>query len=161
MTEQQAAAVVEKLTGETNPDVFVVEVRLHRGKRNVLSVLVDTDRGIRIEECAQLSRVIGAHFDQDPAVDFPYTLEVSSPGLDQPLRLHRQYVKNIGRKLQVMLPTGEILKGKLMEVGDTAILLEPEAKGRKKPKPGEAEGPAHISIPFDHIKTAKVLVSFN
>jgi ribosome maturation factor RimP len=159
MTEQQAAAVIEKLIGETNPDVFVVEIRLHRGKRNVLSVLVDTDRGIRIEECAQLSRVIGAHFDVDPQVDFPYVLEVSSPGLDQPLRIHRQYVKNTGRKLKVLTLAGEVISGKLVTVTDSGVQLELEPKGNKKER--EALGIQTIDIPFENIKTAKVLVSFN
>lgn len=158
MNEQQAAAAIEILIGEINPDVFIVEVRLHRGKHNVLSVQVDTDRGIRIEECTEISRVISAWFDEKDAFDFPYTLEVSSPGLDQPLKLHRQYVKNTGRKLQVVTKAGETIKGKLAEVTDAAILVEPEA-GKTKKK--DAEAPQPIWIEFDTIKTAKVLVSFN
>ncbi len=159
MTEQQAAAVIEKLIGEINPDVFVVEIRLHRGKRNVLSVLVDTDRGIRIEECAQISRVIGAHFEEDPQVDYPYTLEVSSPGLDQPLRIHRQYVKNTGRMLKVLTTAGEVISGKMVLVTDTGIQLELEPKGNKKER--DAQGIKIVDMPFENIKTAKVLVSFN
>jgi ribosome maturation factor RimP len=158
MNEQQVAAAIEILIGETNPDVFIVEVRLHRGKHNVLSVQIDTDRGIRIEECTELSRVMSAWFDEKDVFDFPYTLEVSSPGLDQPLKLHRQYVKNIGRKLNVVTKTGEATKGKLLEVTKAALLLEPEmGKVRKK----DAQVPQPIWIEFEKIKTAKVLVSFN
>jgi ribosome maturation factor RimP len=74
--------------------------RRERGRR-VFQVFVDTDEGITITQCAEISRDLGAELDMKSVINEPYELEVSSPGIDKPLKLLRQYKKNIGRRYKV------------------------------------------------------------
>jgi ribosome maturation factor RimP len=83
-------------------DAYLVDVHLNRGHRRlVVQVLVDTDAGITIGQCAEISRRLGKILDEDTKVDGSYELEVSSPGIDRPLKLLRQYRKNVGRTFRV------------------------------------------------------------
>lgn len=159
MTETQVAEAVTHWIGEVNPDVFVVEIRLKRGKISVLYICIDTDKGIRIDECASLSRMIGRRLEEGNVFEFPYNLEVTSPGLDQPLKVFRQYVKNIGRTLKVNDLDGVIYTGELSAVSEKQITLKPELEKRKAKK-GEVLEETVINIDFEKIKSAKVQVSF-
>jgi len=71
------------------------------GARRIIQVFADTDTGITIAQCAEISRELGSALDAINAVEGPYDLEVSSPGIDRPLKLLRQYKKNVGRKYRV------------------------------------------------------------
>jgi ribosome maturation factor RimP len=81
---------------------FLVKVGI-RGERGskIIEIYADTDSGITIDQCAELSRNISAAFDREDIIAGSYRLEVSSPGLDHPLKLARQYKKNRGRQLKV------------------------------------------------------------
>ena len=116
-------------------------------------VLLDSDNGINIDECADLSRALSNVLDEVTWLEDSYLLEVSTPGLDHPLKLKRQYHKNIGRRLKVkVLEKMEV--GKLIAVADEMITLEQEiGTGKKK----EIKT---IGIPFTDIEKAFVLVSF-
>ena len=83
-------------------NAFLVDVvaRSERGTK-ILQVYLDTDQGVTIDECAEISRELGRALAQDGSLQGPYNLEVSSPGMDRPLRLLRQFRKNIGRKFKV------------------------------------------------------------
>jgi len=74
--------------------------RKERGRR-IIQVFVDTDEGITIAQCAEISREMAGALDVQNVINEPYELEVSSPGTDKPLKLLRQYKKNIGRKFTV------------------------------------------------------------
>jgi ribosome maturation factor RimP len=81
-------------------------------------------------------------------------LEVSSPGLDEPLKLNRQYKKNVGRFVEVLLQDGSKREGKLTEATEDGIAVEwEEGKGKKKETKQE-------SILFDQIKTTKIQIKF-
>jgi ribosome maturation factor RimP len=138
----------------TDPAHFIVEVVVsaRKGPKKLL-VIVDGDQGVSIDDCATLSRELSKELDESPLVDEAYTLEVSTPGLDQPLKLKRQYVKNIGRRLKVKL-ADKIEEGKLDAVNDEAITLISETgTGKKKES-------TSININFAQIEKAFVLVSF-
>ena len=87
-------------------------------------------------------------------IDYAYVLEVSSPGLDHPIKLKRQYAKNVGRKLSLKLMSGEEFKGKLVEVNETSLEVLMEKKVQKKK---EVE---QVNVLLEEIEKAKVLVSF-
>ncbi|MFT6827876.1 MAG: ribosome maturation factor RimP, partial [Roseivirga sp.] len=110
--------------------------------------------GVNIDECAALSRAIGMKMELEEVFDDPFVLEVSSPGLDHPLKFKRQYQKNIGRELKFTLLDGTIEKGKLIEVGEESIKFEKEIKEKKKTTTELVE------MAFDSIDKANVLVSF-
>ena len=137
-----------------DPSQFIVDVLIlgHKGPKKVL-IIIDGDKGITIADCAALSRELSKWFDESQLLDESYMLEVSTPGLDQPLKLKRQYVKNIGRRLKVVLPE-TTLEGKLVEVTEESIKIEQEiGLGKQK----EVK-PTNIS--FSEIEKTFVLISF-
>jgi ribosome maturation factor RimP len=104
MSFEQIRHTVEALLPEILARIgaFPVEVSVkHDGRGKLVRVLIDTDAGIKIDECAEVSRELGRHLDASGVIESSYRLEVSSPGIDQPLKLLRQYAKNIGRRYKV------------------------------------------------------------
>jgi len=148
---------VEKVANSSLKDesYFIVEVIVKgvSGKTKIL-VFLDSDTGFNIDDCADLSRAISNEMEAEAIMDDPYILEVSSPGLDHPLKLKRQYQKNVGRDLKLVLTDSSIVKGKLIEVCENTIKFEKEVKEKKKI---ESE---LVEINFDTIEKANVLVSF-
>ena len=139
------------LAGE--PLYFLVDVRIK--PTNNVKVYLDGDQGISIEKCVQVNRALYKQLEESglfPADDF--SLEVSSPGLDEPLKMLRQYQKNIGRQVEVLLQDGARKEGRLMEVSEDGIVVE-ETKGKNKKK----EVISHAFL-FDNIKTTKIQVVF-
>ena len=123
---------------ETFRDCYLVDLTLSGNK---LAVFVDADNGLSLKMCQQISRFLEERVEEEGLMPEKYIMEVSSPGVDRPLKLKRQYVKNIGRNLKVELKPeeedgkGETVKGKLTQVGEDTITLEYEEKikeGKKK-----------------------------
>ena len=132
---------------------FLVEVKIR--PTNNIQVFLDGDAGIPIEKCVTYNRQLYKMIEETglfPADDF--SLEVSSPGLDEPLRLLRQYRKNIGRKVEVLLKDGVKTEGVLKAVTDTSIDVE-ETRGKAKKK----EIIQH-NFPFESIKSTKIQIVF-
>jgi ribosome maturation factor RimP len=103
------------------------------GRRLVLRVLVDSDHGITLDEVAVASRAVSDALDtSDVLGDEPYTLEVSSPGVDRPLTLPRHWRRNVGRLVSVTLTDGRETTGRLLSLteGDTVLEIEVNLKGR-------------------------------
>ncbi len=141
----------KKLIG---PSQFIVDVVVSSRKvpQKVL-IIVDGDKGISIDDCARISREVSKTLDDSPVLDAHYMLEVSTPGLDQPLTLKRQYKKNINRKLRVSYQD-RIVEGRLLNVTEDAITVEQETGVGKK------KAVALIEIQFSEIDKSFVLVSF-
>ena len=137
----------------TDDSQFIVDVIASSkpGSRKVV-VILDGDTGVTIDDCTNLSRAISASLDEQPLIEDNYTLEVGTPGLDQPLKLKRQYYKNIGRGLKVHTTDKKILQGTLTEVSEERIVLEIQEGKKKETKMTE--------IPFGQIEKAFVMVSF-
>jgi len=133
---------------------FIVDVIVtsKRGPRKIL-VILDGDTGINIDDCANLNRELSKELETLPSLQESYLLEVSTPGLDQPLKLKRQYRKNIGRRLSVKLAV-KALEGKLVEVSEDKITLEQESFVGKQKQVVE------VDIEFSEIDKSFVLVSF-
>ena len=135
-----------------NPAHFLVDVVVSKHKPWKFTVIVDGDQGITIDDCAALSRALNESLEsQTPD---PYTLEVSTPGLDHPLKLIRQYRKNVGRGLKVVKKDKGIANGELKEVTEEKITIA-EAIGQ-----GKKTELKNIEIPFVEIEKAFVTVSF-
>jgi len=154
-SDSQIQAIEQKVMALIDPDPenFLVEVRIRPG--NNIKVFVDADRGISIDKLAQYNRALYRQIEESrlfPNNDF--SLEISSPGLDEPIKLHRQYLKNIGRYVEVILKDGMKREGKLVNVTDGEILIE-EEKGNKKKK----EIIRH-SLSYDDIKTTKIQIKW-
>ncbi len=136
-----------------DPQYFLVEVKIR--PTNNVKVYLDGDRGIPIERCVVYNRQLYKMIEESgifPADDF--SLEVSSPGLDEPLKLLRQYKKNMGRKVEVLLKDGIKTEGVLKAVNDTSIEVE-ETRGKNRKK----EIIQH-EFPFETIKSTKIQIVF-
>ncbi len=140
-----------------NANLFLVDVRMQSG--NKLIILVDGDEAVTISECAAISRHVGFHLEEEQIIDTAYNLEVGSPGVGEPLRLKRQYIKNIGRNLSVLKKNSSKLEGKLMEVHEDTILIAAEVKPEGQPK-SKKTVIVDTSIAFEDITETKVLISF-
>ncbi|MEO1256534.1 MAG: hypothetical protein AAFY41_16830, partial [Bacteroidota bacterium] len=101
MEEEKIKEIVENSL-QGSKDLFLVDVKLkgNVGNQKVL-IFIDGDQGISIDQCSKISREVASVMEEEDFIKGKYTLEVSSPGLDFPLSMHRQYVKNVGRELTV------------------------------------------------------------
>jgi ribosome maturation factor RimP len=154
-TDQQIARLEAFVKGvlEQEEGLFLVEIRIK--PTNNIKVFLDGESGVSIEKCVFVNRKLYKLLEENemyPNGDF--SLEVSSPGLDEPLKLHRQYLKNISRQVEVTLKDGVKTEGILKAVTEKEIVVE-ETRGKNKKK----ETVEH-TIPFDNIKTTKVQVVF-
>ena len=135
------------------PNYFLVDIKIK--PTNNVKVFIDGDQGISIEKCVQFNRALYKKLE-DRAL-FPngdFSLEVSSPGLDEPLKLHRQYRKNVGRQVELILQDGSKVDGRLLDVSEDGIIVE-ETRGKNKKK----EIVNHTFL-FENIKTTKIQVVF-
>lgn len=153
--EAQVQAVERMVEGllADDPQYFSVEVKVR--PTNNVKVFLDGDNGISIEKCINYNRQLYKLIEGSglfPADDF--SLEVSSPGLDEPLKLLRQYQKNTGRKVEVLLKDGVKTEGVLKQVTETGIIIE-ETRGKNKKK----EIIEH-DFPFNSIKSTKIQIVF-
>ncbi|MFN6374263.1 MAG: ribosome maturation factor [Chitinophagia bacterium] len=150
--KHQVERLVTQLLAE-EPQYFLVRVLVR--PINNINVYVDGDAGITIEKCVKLNRALYKQIvEEEICKDGEFALEVSSPGVDEPLQLFRQYVKNIGRSLEVESKEGKIMEGKLLQVDEKGIELE-EVKGKGKKK----EVLKHFLL-FDDIQSATVTIVF-
>jgi ribosome maturation factor RimP len=138
---------------EDDSSIFLV--RVHIRPINNISVYVDGDEGVTIDKCVKLNRALYKQIvEQGVCNDGEFALEVSSPGVDEPLLLTRQYRKNLGRMVEVTTNEGKLLEGKLTVIGSGEIEIEEEkGKGKKK------EIVKHV-LPFSEIKSTVVKIIF-
>ena len=138
--------VEQKLEGTDN---FLVDIRIRSGNRIML--LLDSDTNINIDDCIAVSRHIESVF---PREEEDYDLTVSSSGIDQPYKLLRQYIKNIGREVEVTHTDGSTFTGKLVAADEQKISVYRKVKVKK------VETEETRDIPFDQIKQTKEVISF-
>lgn len=138
---------------EAEPKQFLVGCRIK--PTNNIKVFIDGDEGVTIAACVQLNRKLYKAIEEKgwyPAGDF--SLEVSSPGVDEPLKIKRQYQKNIGRELAVEFLDGTKKQGTLITVAEEDFIIEIKTgKGKKQEIHQEI-------IPFANIKSAVVQIKF-
>ena len=127
---QQITDLVEKIIADSE-DVFLVSVKIK--PVNNFKIFVDADNGINIDRCVKINRAMYKVIEEEAWYpDGNFSLEVSSPGVDEPLLLPRQFKKNIGRTVAVTLLDETKLEGKLTEANDDGILIEYlEGKNKK------------------------------
>lgn len=150
--EKRVRELVEEKIADRD-DLFIVSITML--KNGILSILLDGDKGISIDDCVAVSRHVGFHLEEENVIDHAYRLEVSSPGIDSPLTLLRQYTKNMGRDVRVKLVDGDKKEGKLLSASESEIVIEEKVK--EKGKKAEVK---EATIPTNQIKETRVLISF-
>lgn len=131
--ERVKELVLEKIADRE--DLFLVAAHMYPNGR--LEILIDGDQGVSIQDCADISRHVGFHLEEEGLIEHAYHLEVSSPGIDTPLTQRRQYQKNTGRSVQITVEQegkNVVREGKLLEVTDSAVTLEEVIRDKKLPK---------------------------
>jgi len=150
--ENRVKELIEEKIGD-RPELFLVQVKML--PNNKLIIHVDGDEGISIQDCAAISRHVGFHLEEENVIEQAYNLEVSSPGVGEPLQLKRQYYKNIGRLLSIKLTDGTTKEGKLLSVTDEEISIEESVKEK-----GKKAQLVETTLSFENIVETKVLISF-
>lgn len=146
--EQKVLALISE-----EPDHFLVDIRIK--PTNNFKIYIDGNQGISVDKLVQYNRKLYKQLEEEG--QYPegnFSLELSSPGLDEPLKLHRQYLKNVGRFVEVVLLDGGKLEGKLLSANEEEIEVE-EVKGKGK----KAVTTLH-KLPFSQIKSTKIQIKF-
>ena len=153
MEDTQIQAVEKLLVPLLTEDVFLVSIKIK--PTNNFKIFLDADYGLSIEKCIKINRALYRQMEEKAMYpDGDFSLEVSSPGIDEPLKLHRQYTKNIGRFVEVTTVDAVKQEGKLVDVKEEGITLEQtEGKGKKLTT-------KNTDIDFSAIKETVVQIKF-
>lgn len=145
--------LIQDKLAESN--AFLVGLSVKPG--NKIMVLIDKFEGVSVEDCIQLSRLIEHSLDRE-VEDFE--LEVSSPGLGQPFKVHQQYVKNLNRKVEVITLKGIKIKGSLKEVSDDGFVVEEEKMIKPEDKKKKELQIVNHPFKFEEVKSVKDIITF-
>jgi len=139
-----------------NQSLFLINFDMD--ENNNVKIILDGDTGVTLHDCIAVSRAIEHNIDRD---EYDFALEVASAGATSPLILPRQYIKNIGRTLEVKQKEGGTLEGILSEVTEEEIKITWEAREPKPVGKGKITVQRNAVIPFSNIKQSKVKIIFN
>ena len=137
------------------PDMFLIDLSISDTYKII--VTLDADNGVNLQDCIDISRSIENNLDRET---HDYALEVASVGVGSPLKLVRQYKKNVGRTL-IVKTSNETIEAELMEANDDFIVLSWLAREPKKIGKGKETVQKRIDIPYTEIKEAIVTINFN
>jgi ribosome maturation factor RimP len=141
--------LAEKLTspiGDLGLDLEAVDLS-SAGKRRILRVAIDKDGGVTMDDIADATREVSRVLDETDLMGAqPYTLEVSSPGVDRPLTLPRHWRRNIGRLVKATFIEGDPLVGRITESDDDGAVIDVEGTERR--------------LEYAEVKKAKIQIEF-
>jgi len=140
---------------EENKELFLIELKFLAD--NKIYVEVDGDNGVTLKECIRISREIEHNLDRE---EDDFSLEVTSPDVANPLKVKRQYIKNMNRILDVKLRDNSNVQGELKNVIENEIELEWKAREPKPIGKGKITVVKNTTIQFEDILEAKVKIIF-
>ncbi|MDR2384806.1 MAG: ribosome assembly cofactor RimP [Tannerella sp.] len=144
--------VIEKLQ---NTDYYLVDVTI--GKDNDITVEVDNNNGVSIDDCVMLSNYIEENLDREKE---DYSLEVGSSGITSPFKTLKQYRKNIGNEVEMLLKNGTKLSGILKDADENAATVTVERKVEKEGSKRKETLLSHLTFKYEDIKYTKYLIRF-
>ena len=153
ITKEQILGLIDEKLTENN--CFLVELEIAEG--NKISIEIDSYEGVTVSDCVEISKVIDGSLDRE-VEDFE--MNVSSAGLDKPLRVIEQYKKNIGREVKVVPVDGLVVKGELAEVADEEIVVEYTVKEKIEGRKKKETIVKQEKIKFNNIKETTIIISF-
>ena len=136
------------------PSIFLIDLIITDAFK--VTVNLDGDNGVALQDCIDVSRFIDANLDRE---EQDYSLEVASVGVGSPLKFVRQYKKNIGRTL-IVKTESEIIEAELVDATDDFVILSWEAREPKKIGKGKETIQKELNLPYEKIKEAVVTVTF-
>lgn len=143
---QELLEVLRSPLAAAGLDVEDVEIST-AGRRRLVRVLVDRDGGVTLDQVAAATTLVSGVLDaHEPMGESPYTLEVTSPGIDRPLTHPRRWVRNVGRLVAVETLTGQQLVGRIVAADDDTVTLDVDGSPQR--------------IEYADVRTARVEVEF-
>jgi ribosome maturation factor RimP len=136
-------------------EFFIVSLEVNTS--NKIRLLIDSMKGIQIEDCVKVSRAIEHNLDRETE---DFELEVSSPGLDAPFKVKEQYLKNIGRQVEVILKDGHTYKGLLVSANSDNFSVEITKLLRVEGKKRKQTIKEKVEFVFDEVSKVRVLITF-
>jgi ribosome maturation factor RimP len=156
MSETAAEQIIDTIASLAAPifadlGLELVEVQFRREQAGwVLRLIIYRSTGITVDDCAKVSREVSRLLDVEDLIDQPYHLEVTSPGLDRPLKTARDFARYQGQKVKVVTNTPikeqHVITGLIAQVGETGVTVTTE---------GES-----IAVPYERIARAKLVIEF-
>lgn len=140
---------------EGRSDLFLIDLKI--SDDNKIIVTIDGDQGVTLQDCIDVSRAIEHNLDRE---EQDFSLEVASAGATAPMKLLRQYVKNIGRKIKLTTIDKEVYEATLAEVQGETVVLKWKAREAKPVGKGKVTVEKEAAIPFENIKEASVIILF-
>lgn len=151
-------AKVEQLVHEfleTRKDLYLVDLKISAG--DDITVILDGDEGLSLQDCLDASRAIEFNLDRE---EHDFSLQVMSPGLSEPLKLPRQFKKNMGREIELLLNSDEKIQGEVVVVDDEKVTLVLRYRRPKLIGKGKEDVVENKEIPYTEIKKALVVIKF-
>ena len=151
-------AKVEQLVHEfleTRKDLYLVDLKISAG--DDITVILDGDEGLSLQDCLDASRAIEFNLDRE---EHDFSLQVMSPGLSEPLKLPRQFKKNMGREIEVLLNSDEKIQGEVVAVDDEKVTVVLRYRRPKLIGKGKEDVVENKEIPYTEIKKALVVIKF-
>ncbi len=136
-------------------DLFLIDLKFSAA--DDITVILDGDNGVSVQDCLDASRAIEFNMDRE---EHDFSLQVMSAGLSEPLSLPRQYRKNIGRELDILLNDSTKIEGELARVDDEKITLILRYRKPKEVGKGKMDVVEEKEIPYSEVKKALVAIKF-
>ena len=136
-------------------DLFLIDFSISTG--DDITVILDGDNGVTLQDCLDASRTIENNLDRE---EHDFSLQVMSPGLSEPLKLPRQFKKNMGREIEVLLNSDEKIQGEVVAVDDEKVTVVLRYRRPKLIGKGKEDVVENKEIPYTEIKKALVVIKF-
>ena len=137
------------------PDLFLIDLKISAG--DDITVILDGDNGVSLQDCLDASRAIEFNMDRE---EHDFSLQVMSAGLSEPLSSPRQFRKNIGRELDILMNDSTKIEGELAKVDEEKITLILRYRKPKEIGKGQVDVEEEKEIPYSEIKKALVAIKF-
>jgi ribosome maturation factor RimP len=140
---------------ETRKDLFLIDLKISAG--DDITVILDGDNGVSLQDCLDASRAIEFNMDRE---EHDFSLQVMSAGLSEPLATQRQFAKNIGREIEVLMNDSSKIEGELAKADEEKITLILRYRKPKDIGKGKVDVEEEKEIPYSDIKKALVTIKF-
>ena len=156
ISKKKVQALAEERIEELDKGLYIVEITISSG--NVIRIELDAEKGnVAIEDCVSVSRNVEHNLDRE---EQDFELQVSSAGLDKPLRVVKQYIKNIGEEVKVNSNETGKIEGVLKSADNNGITIETATKERLEGKKKKVTVVKEHHLSFEEIKETKIVISF-
>ena len=156
ISKKKVKELAQERIDELDKGLYLVEINVSSG--NVIQIELDATEGnVAIEDCVSVSRNVEHNLDRE-AQDFE--LQVSSAGLDKPLRVTQQYIKNVGEEVKVKFNDNGKIQGVLKSANEDGVVIETTSKERVEGKKKKVTVVKDHELTFDEIKETKIVISF-